>query len=378
MAKVKEDIKEQMKLDPSARLGTHLTVNKDKHLNFVKKEIIGISSGSMNFDMQLGGFLNPGFHSFNGTSGGGKSSSALSFMGEFLKEPNRRAVYFQAERLLSKKHKDRTSINFIESDDFNNWSDQTCYLYTGHIFEDVITLIRDLVSDSKDNKIKYLFVIDSVNALLPEGDSGKSFSESLKVAGGALLSSHFLRTLSLDMSTLSHFCFMIGQVRSKVQINPYDKTPPKLSNASGSFALEHYSENIFEFQKPYGADYIYKDAAKKELLGKYAKVIIRKTNLENEGITVTYPLKFNQEGKNSIWREYEILDMLEAWQKIKKAGAWLSASEELIKLLNDNKFSIKEKFQEKELLNTLEEDRDLSDFLFIKCKNLAIKGRFED
>jgi len=359
--------------DVSDVLKSHLKLNKDKHLNFEHKTYKGISSGSIILDMELGGSLKPGVHCMNGSSGGGKSSACLAFIEEFLKEPNRRAIYFQAERLLSDQHKARTSIVF--SDSIEEWKDQTCFLYRGNVFEDVITCIRNMVNNSETTK--FVFVIDSVNALIPEADLEKSFSDALKVAGGALLSSDFLRRMGLKLSVKGCYCFLIGQVRSAIKINPYEKVAPKLSNSSNGYAVDHYSEYVFEFQKAFSGDFIYKDATKKETLGKYAKVILRKSNGENnEGKTVAYPLKFGQKGKSSIWKEYEILNMLIAWQKFQKEKAWISPSEDLVKLLDDNNFSVPEKFQEKAMLDILEDNQDLTNFLFEKCKNLASNGIF--
>lgn len=365
------------KVSPKDVLKSYAKTNKSKNLLFTEGlNDYGISSGSLILDLELGGLLKPAIYLATGISGGGKSSATLSFMSEFLKEPNRMAVYFQAERLLSDEHKSRTDIRFIESNNIDNWEDQTCYLYRGNIYEDVTGMIRELI-DNNPNNTKFFFVIDSMNALIPNEDLGKSFYEARKVAGGALLASDFLRRMSLKCGVLGHYCFLINQVRSTIKINVYDKTPKKLSNNPGAVAMDHYADAIFEFQKETNADYFYKDASETECLGRYAVVILRKNKLENKDDPIRYPLKFGVKGKNIIWKEREIHDMLIAWEHLNKDGAWLSASEELKMCLNKVSFTLADKFHSKKFLNLLEEKPDLSSFLFERCKNLAKCGNLD-
>ena len=88
-----------------------------------------------------------------------------------------------------------------------------------------------------------------MDSLVPKADLEKPPEEANKVAGGALLSSDFLRKMALGMTTRGHICYMISQVRSKVSINPYEKTDARVTNASGGNALLHYSDWILEFFK---------------------------------------------------------------------------------------------------------------------------------
>lgn len=74
---------------------------------------------------------------------------------------------------------------------------------------------------------------------------------------------------------------MISQVRSSVQINPYAKSDPKVTNASGGNAILHYSDWILEFQPRYVKDLITTQAAGKgDMLGHWCKIIFRKTSNE--------------------------------------------------------------------------------------------------
>jgi len=378
MGKVKTEETETKStvLGPADILKSHIKENKDEHLNLTKdtSDYI-ISSGSLILDLEIGGGLKPAVYSATGISGGGKSSSTLSFISEFLKQPKRMAMYFEIERPLSMQHKERTDIKFIESGNFADWRDQTCYLYKGRIFEDVVKMINDLINNNVQD-YKFFFVLDSMNALIPKEDEAKSIYEAIKVGGGALLTSHFLRLTSLKCSVLGHYCFLINQVRSKIKINKYEKTIDNVSKTSSRpSSMDHYSEIVFEFQETNKSDYIYKDAAKTERIGKYAKVILEKNNLENKGELIKYPLRFGVTGKNIVWKEREILDMLISWEHIKKDSAWMYPSEELIECLKSKNFLIAEKFQEKSFLSYLDETSGVVDFLFEKCKNLVQCGR---
>ena len=100
----------------------------------------------------------------------------------------------------------------------------------------------------------------------------------LKVGGGALLSSDFLRRMALGLATRGHICYMISQVRTKVSINPYEKSDPRLTNASGGNAMLHYSDWILEFQPRWNKDLITTQPnGKGEQLGHWCKVIFRKS-----------------------------------------------------------------------------------------------------
>ena len=64
--------------------------------------------------------------------------------------------------------------------------------------------------------------------------------------------------------------------------------------------------------------------------------------------------------------------MLYLFNLIEKKGAWISVSEDLIKELSDKKLEINEKFQgEQRLIDFLEDNEKLSEFLYEDFKNLT-------
>ena len=140
---------------------------------------------------------------------------------------------------LSKEMLDRSGVDTSE----DKW-----FVFKSNFFETVFGFITNLIKDNPTER-KYFFIIDSMDSLIPSGDIDRSYAEATKVAGGAVLSSNFLKRMALPISTRGHICFMISQVRSTVSVNPYEKGDPKLTNATGGNALLHFSDWIFEFQK---------------------------------------------------------------------------------------------------------------------------------
>lgn len=189
-----------------------------------------------------------------------------------------------------------------------------------------------------------------------------------RVAGAAGLSTDFLRRMALTLSSRGHTCILISQVRSNVQINPYSKGDPKITNASGGNALLHYSDWILEFQPRYGDDFIYEDEKNKKSkrLGHWCKITFRKTSNESTGREIRYPIKYGRTGGNSVWVEYEIFDYLEMFDMFtyNQKGGWFTPNQDLISKLKDGKLTIFEKIQGKaNFIKWLEDNQDVTNYL---------------
>jgi hypothetical protein len=352
-------------------LSDYLKSNKEEHYNFIGDKDYLVSTGSLIFDIEVGGGLHPSILRFSGVSGGGKTSSSLSIMKNFLQGKNRKGLYIKAEGRLSKSVVDRSGIKFVENS--KEWEDGTCFVFKCNIYETVANLINKLVQNNEE-EISYFFIIDSMDALIPKGDKDKTFEDAVKVSGGAAISSHFLKKMALPFSVGGHICAMISQVRSEVKINQYAKTDPRLTNASGGSALLHYSDWIFEFAPRYKDDYITATVnGKEENIGHWAKITFKKSPNEKDGKQIRYPIKHNQNGGNSVWVEYEIADLMIMWEFAKKAGAWIKIDQSIIDELKSKNISFPETIQGLENFRlALSNNEDATKYLFNKFKELCL------
>jgi RecA/RadA recombinase len=352
-------------------LSSHLKDNKDSHYNFEDEKIFHISTGSLLLDSELSGSLEvPAIVRFTGVSGGGKTSAALLIMNNFLKTvPNSKGFLVKAEGRLNSNVKKISGVEFVDKPE--DWDPGKCFVLRSNVYENIATLILELIKNNPENT-RYYFLIDSMDALISKNDLSKGFDDSAKVAAGAVLTSNFLRRIMLPLSTFGHICGLISQVRSNVQINPYAKGDPKLTNSSGGNALQHYADWIFEFQPRYKSDQIIEDG---KIIGHWSKILLRKTTNEKDGVEVTYPIKHGRIDGKSIWTEYEVADMLIQWGLAKKSGAWIAFDSGLIK---DIKEDIDTDFPEKiqgmdQLRNFLENNNPVCVYLFNKFKSILSK-----
>jgi RecA/RadA recombinase len=352
-------------------LSSHLKDNKDSHYNFEDEQIFNVSTGSILLDSELGGSLEvPAIVRFTGVSGGGKTSSALLIMNNFLKTiPNAKGLLVKAEGRLNSNVKRISGVDFVDKPE--DWDNGKCFVLRSNVYENIATLILELIQNNPENT-RYYFLVDSMDALISKNDLSKGFDDSAKVAAGAVLTSNFLRRIMLPLSTFGHICGLISQVRSNVQINPYAKGDPKLTNSSGGNALQHYADWIFEFQPRYKSDQIVEDG---KIIGHWSKILLRKTTNEKDGTEVTYPIRHGRSDGKSVWLEYEIADMLIQWGFAKKSGAWIAFDKALIEeIKKETDQDLPEKIQGMEQLRTfLEENPKICGYLFNKFKTALSK-----
>jgi len=349
---------------PLEQIQSYLKDNKEDHYNFEETPEYTVSSGSLLLDIEMSGGIRPSIIRASGVAEGGKTSCALAFARNFQTTlEDSMVIYIKSEGRLSADMIARSGIDT---------SDKKWFVYKSNIFESVLQLMRDLITNNPTN-CKYFFIIDSMDAMVPKKDMDRSFEDSDKVAGGSVLSSNFLKKMALGLATKGHICFMISQVRSKVSLNAYEKTDPKLTNASGGNALLHYSDWILEFQPRWGGDMIPPKEKKPD--GHWCKVIFRKSANERTGTEVKYPIKYGRTGGRSIWTEYEIIDMLLQWDMATSKGAWIVVGDTLVEELKKEGLKIESKHQGLDNFRKyLEESHEIRDYLFNKFKKaLEIK-----
>lgn len=304
------------------------------------------------------------------------TSSALEVIRNFLKMPNTKAVYIKAEGRLGKEMMERSGVKFVFSAD--EWEDGTCFVFESNIYETVVDLMRRLVA-SKDGK-KYTFLLDSVDGLIRKDDLDKGFEDSAKVAGGAVIAATFMKKVSIALAKRGHMGIFISQVRADIKLDPYSKAPIRQTSATGGNALLHFANWIIEFQARFSSDIILQNPSIKKMdsktnppVGHYAKAIIKKSPNETTNTTVSYPIKYGRKNGKSIWIEKEVVDLMYAWEFIKKEKAWISFTEDFKEILDED-FGIDfdSKIQgDNKLFELIESNPKLSQFLINYFKQVV-------
>jgi len=357
------------KLNSANLLGNFLKANKEDHYNFEEEIDYKISSGSLQFDLHLGGGFGPGLHRFCGMNEGGKTSEALEVMKNFLITlPKSKAVYFKAEGRLSPEMKKRSGVKFVSKAE--DWVEGTCFVFESNIYETVVDLMRQLVTNNED-ETKYCFLLDSVDGLILKNDMDKPFEDSAKIAGGAVVAGTFMKKMSIALAKRGHMAIFISQVRADIKLDPYSKAPIRQTSATGGNALLHFANWIIEFEARYNKDCILKnpsikkmDAKKNPAIGHFAVVTVKKSPNEKTNTKITYPIRYGRSDGTSIWIEKEIVDLLFAWEFLIKKGSWIQATEEFLEIISENNLEFPEKVQgENNVFKQIESDEKLSDFL---------------
>ena len=337
--------------------------NSKYHYNNYEEVDYKIPTGSLNLDLALNGGFCAGAHRFTGVNEGGKTSCALTVAKKFQDHfgENGMVIYVKSEGRLSPELLNRCGID---------QDPEKFFRFDCNVYEKVFELLRELIQDNPGNK-KYLFIIDSVDALCRVGDYNKPFEDSEQVAGGALVTSVFLKKVILPLTKMGHMLILTSQVRVEVATNPYAaRGGPRVKQAGGN-ALKHYANYILEFQERYTSDIMYSNPSatriedKGDPIGHYCKIAFRKSVNEKTGAVVRYPIRYGRKDGNSIWREKEVIDLMKNWGYLDQKGSWISIDEDLLKRLKDGKFEFPEKVQgEQKLIDLLEGDLKLTNFLY--------------
>lgn len=326
MAKVKEEKKE---VTMNELVKSFMKKNKEDFYNFEEEVDYLVSSGSLRLDVEMEGGFGPGSHRLIGPTGSGKSAFALEVARNFSKMENARIVYIKAEGRLGKQMKERTGLKFTT--DPEEWNNGDVLVIETNIYEQAAALMYDMITNNPQ-KLKFMFIVDSVDGLLKKSDSGKSFDESSKVAGGAVVASDFLKRISIPMTKRGHMVMFISQLRSQIKIDTYSPADPKVAQASGGYALEHYPNWIFDIQQRFGKDLITKDGEKPSdknpIIGHVLRAKIKKSENEKTGGIIEYPIRYGRKGGSSVWVEREVVELMVAWECVRRGGAYFTFDED--------------------------------------------------
>lgn len=354
-------------LSPEQIGASFLKNNKEDHLNFEESIHYKVPASSLKLSSIMNGGLTPGAHRHIGWTETGKTSQAFDFMYHFLKsKSSRRGIYVKAEGRLSEQLKARSGIEFTT--EISEWKDGTCFVLESNVYEAVFGFFGQLIKNNP-SKTKFFLIIDSMDMMARKDDLAKSIGEANQVAGGALLTSTFLKQTSAALAKRGHIAIFISQVRDSIKINMYEKVAPRLGMSSGGHALEHAPDWVFEYGRATGDDIIRENPADKNSrpIGHYCKVKIVKSPNETTGQTFSYPVKYGRVGGKSVWVEREIADLLIEWALVEKGGAWFKCSENFLADLKKQGFEFPEKIQGFDnLCKELENNQKIINYLFDK------------
>ena len=346
MAKVKEEKKEDKKdgdkaLTPEQQAMAFFKKNKDDHYNFEKDHNYKVKSSSLKLTAHMDGGLSAGAHRFMGVAESGKTSCALDFMYNFLGDKKakapRRGIYIKSEGRLSENVKRRSGLRFVYNPE--EWVDGTCLVIESNIYDFIFDFINSLIKIN-ETETEYFIIMDSMDTMIKKSDLDKNTDKALQVAGGAVLTSSFLKKASIALSKRGHVCIFVSQYRETISDDKGPKVP-RQGSASGGHALEHSADWAFEFLKPRdwaeNGDIIREGGVKgAKAIGHVCRMRTHKSPNEKTTITIDYPIKYGRVDAKSVWLERELGDFLLSygWYEMKGAG-WLTGNEERMKEIKD-------------------------------------------
>jgi RecA/RadA recombinase len=377
MAKTPPAQTEKPEQTASAQATAYLQSTKDDHYNFEPDNYYKVPSSSLNLTLELTGGLCTGAHRFIGITAGGKTSCALDFMLNFLRGHGKNkgdnfGVYFRCEGRLSPEVQSRSGVPFTLNP--TDWKPGTCLIVDTNVYEVVFGFIRELITKNEKGN-KYFFVIDSVDSMARREDLSKPLEEADKVAGGALITSVFLKKTAVALAKRGHIIVFISQVREEIKLNQYQVTTPRQGKSSGGHAIEHGASCVLDFLPRNSDDVLRLDPSDRnsKAVGHHCKVRIVKSDNENYN-KLTYPIKYGRTGGASVWREAELVNMMIMWEHLKRKGekgSWFTVEEKLHKSLQEVCPDVPDKFQGIDNVRAfLEENPKVCQFLYEKYVNV--------
>lgn len=356
-------------------LSSLLDDNEKDVWNRAEKVVTKVSTGSLRLDSEIA--LTQGIHRFCGPTGAGKTSEAAEVCRNFLlKYPKSKVLWVKAEGRLSDNVIKRSGVKFVS--DEKDWDYGTAFILECNIFETLTTFFDVLLNSFYENKDRLLVVLDSLDGVRLKSDEKNEMGKE-RTAGVPLMLKRYLQRSFFLIENSGAMFIITSQVSATPRGDDY--APPSITSGAGGNAALHWSNYILEFGGRYNGDYILenpnqkRDDEKNKVVGHYTRVVIKKTDKENENKMVKYPIKHHRVNGQSIWIEEEILEFAEAYGLLDIAGAWFSFPAEIIKDIKDKlKFDLEPKFQGKpKIMAYLEENPQITKYLFQRIQTVVAK-----
>ena len=317
-------------LDSDKKMQKYASAKRDVEAFPYKQKV---STGSFCFDQIIGGgIVGAGMVKCAAPRETGKTAFALAF-GKNWQDviPNGKVVYIDAEARM------QTAPEKIKLSGIDTSPEKFEYIVNNNyeFIAGLIDFYSDEVGATKDGEEgnRYLFIVDSLDALLRSEDEAKGYNESLRVGGAATTAAHMMKKTYIDIANNGHFLWLLSQHR--------DKLPGGSSgnnDGSGGNAMSHWSSIIMKFRKIYNSSVLqeglpatYTDGVKR--IGHILSIDLLKTPNETTGETIEIPIKKG----HGVWREYEAFMVGEMWNVFEKSASWIKISADFEKYLEDKK-----------------------------------------
>lgn len=325
-----------------------------------------VSTGSVIFDIFLDGGFRSGTSRFIGEPEHGKTANALQWAKNWLETiDNGFVFYVNSEGRLTKELIEKSGID-TDPSKFQIW--------THNVFEDIAEVISQLIYDEEDSK-RYFFVIDSLDAVITRDDFNKKMGESKTVAGGARLSSFFLKKVGVRIFAKGHHLMLLSQTRMSMHSMGVGQTS---TTTSGGKAVEFFSSLTGEIKKIYGGArgmLIFEDRndSKSKPIGHYFTIKFKKTYHERTHEVIGIPIKYG----HGVWHEQECLDLCMAYQYLTRAGAgWYEFSDEMIEIVKNAGETLPKKIQgEQKVIDFLENNPKITEIILNHIKEMCISTK---
>lgn len=319
MAKIKDDKKEDKKKESTEfkdyeelQQGQRSIADLDKQQDF-------ITTGSLIFDIFLGGGYSPGISRFMGEPEHGKTLQSLTWAKFWLNHygDKGKVYYFDTEGRLTYRKLKLAGIPNIKN------VEERFIIVRNNVFDDIADFIRDKIK-SNDKDEHYFFVFDSLDMLITKDNLKKGFSDAEKVGAAQVMSTLMMKHIGVFFADKGHHLQILSQIRANINTNNPNSPKTKMSGAN---ALRHGSDLTAEIQKNFGGQegmFIFENPNgatvkdKGNIVGHYFTLKFTKTMNEKTGQTIRIPIKRGL----GIWREREVVDLAIAFGQIRKRGAW--------------------------------------------------------
>lgn len=365
MSKIKNK-EEEVIITPQEQLLAYLKGTKGEHYNFEDSIYYKVSTGSLILDSVFQGGFGPGLIRLVGHNGGGKTSEAFTIAKNFMESvSNSRTIYIKSEGRLSLDMMKRSGLTFITGDTAN-WVNGTVYVHESNLFQNILGLILNLI-ENNPMKIKYCFIIDSLDGIITKGDKQKTLDENNQVAGVPRIMKMFFQHCCVPLFKFGHLPIFLSQVSANISIDPKAAAPIRVISGTGGNSLLHMADIILDFGPQFQGDLILEDPDakpdpfKNKILGHWCKVEVKKSSNETKGQKIQYPIRHGY----GIWREKEISDYMLMKGLLIRAGAWYSFEKSVLDELLQRNSETPTKFQGILSFQAfLEENPTIRDYLY--------------